>query len=750
MATNELHLAYLRRLEPWPMAMRRYLYRVPGKHGLACFGPGTHGHWALQANATAASAFAVLASDPATDPAAAGMSRDELLDWALRLIRFTLTSHHAGGGATTDLQPWGHSWISALCLERMMHGIEALGAQLPAADRDLLGRVLVSESDWLLDHYTVVAGLVENNKPESNIWNGCILHRTARLVPDAPRRTEYIEKGTRFLLNGLSTPADATCRDPIAGRPLAEWHVGANLFDNMACNHHGYLNVGYMVICLSNIAMLHFSSRANGWTPPEGLYHHARELWQLVKTCTFPDGRLWRVGGDTRVRYCYCQDYAIPAWLLARDQFGDANVEAFERGWLKTLAVEAAANADGSFLSARLAPLEAVSPLYYVRLEGDRAASLSMGACWHRLLAQQPAAAAGQAAKCTAISILSDWSDAYHGAALVRGSRRLASWTWRAAEPPQGLCLPPAASSMAEWRGNLGGRVLGLGMLNDCRCQPGQTTSFAGGFATCGQVVVHTEQHAAEGETPEDVAWIELACAALPDDRTVIALQRARVRGRTWLREVKGLFLQIPNDIFNGMCRTYQHAGGQLVCAGRPDRAETRPIPGDWVGIDEQLSVVRVFGAALCLYRPAERQITIRPSRYQPHTEQAGGHLYADAICCGCRTGIQAHNAGSALFDLGVVLLAGVDATETATFVRATPPAACTGLPPALRGVQVTGADGRDYRVIANFGAEEATAHVGWTAGRAPRVLTGAARYSVEPDGLRIAIPPQQTAVLAG
>lgn len=731
------------------MAMRRHLYRLPGKDGLACFGPGNHGHWALQANATAASAFAVLASDPATDPAAAGMSRDELLDWARCLIRFTLASHHAGGGGATDLQPWGHSWISALCLERLMHGIEALGAQLPATDRDLLGRVLVSESDWLLDHYAIVAGLVENNKPESNIWNGCILHRTARRVPNAPRRAEYIEKGTRFLLNGLSTPADATCRDPIAGRPLAEWHVGANLFDNMACNHHGYLNVGYMVICLSNIAMLHFSCRANGWTPPEGLYHHARELWQLVKTCTFPDGRLWRVGGDTRVRYCYCQDYAIPTWLLAHDLFGDGEVEALEHGWLTTLAMEVAANADGSFLSARLAPLEAVSPLYYVRLEGDRAATLSMGAYWHRLIAQRPAAGAGHPAARTAIPVLSDWSDDYHGAALVRGSHRLASWTWRAAEPPQGLCLPPSASSMAEWRGNLSGRVLGLGMLNECRCKPGQTASFAGGFATCGQVVVHTEQHAAEGETPEDVAWIDLACVALPDDRSVVVLQRAHVHGRTWLREVKGLFLQIPNDIFNGLHRTYRHVGGQLVCAGCPGRGETRPIPGDWLGIDDCLSVVRVYGPGLSLNRPATRQITIRPSRYQPHTERAGGHLYADELCCGCHTGIQAHDAGSELFDLGVVLLAGVDATETAAFLRATPPTACADLPTALRGVQVTGADGQSYHVIANFGDEEATALLAWPTDRPPQALTGAAHGVAGTDGLRITIPPRQTAVVA-
>ncbi len=450
----DLHALYLRRLEPWPAAMRRHLYAVPGDPLSACFGPGDHGHWAMQANNTTAAALAVLATDPELDPTHAGMGRDEMLSWALRLIHFNLTRHLAGGGTATDLLPWGHSWISGLCLERLMHGIEALGTLLPTCDRDLLGRVLVSESDWLLDHYPVAAGLTENNRPESNIWNGCLLHRTARCVPDAPRCAEYLDKGTRFLANGISIPEDAHCQDRLGARAVADWHAGANFFSTLACNHHGYLNVGYMVICLSNLAMLHFSCRVNGWEPPEGLDRHARRLWQLVKTCTFPDGRLWRIGGDTRVRYCYCQDYAIPTWLLARDRFGDPDAEAFERGWLGILDAEAAASPGGAFLATRLADLEAVSPLYYVRLEGDRAGVLSMAAFWRRRLGEGGPAPSAEGSACGPVPILTDWSDAYHGSALVRGPCRLASWTWRACacrRPPvrwrSGGATSPGASS---------------------------------------------------------------------------------------------------------------------------------------------------------------------------------------------------------------------------------------------------------------------------------------------------------------
>ncbi len=704
---DNLRHRYLQVLSPWPAAMRPYLYALPSDASLACYGPGNQGHWAMQANATAAAAFAVLATDPELDPRQADMSRDEMHDWALRMIRFGLRSHRAGGGQSTDQGNWGNSWISALSLERLMHGLEALDESLTTADRDLLHRVLLSEADWLLDHYQIVAGLVNDNKPESNIWNGSLLHRLARLLPTAPRRQDYLDQGTRFLLNGISIPEDAQDATPIDGRPLSAWHVGANLFSTYACNHHGYLNVGYMVICLSNLAMLHFSCRANGWTPPTALAHHARELWRLVKTCTFADGRLWRIGGDTRVRYCYCQDYAIPTWLWARDALDDPQAETFEDGWLRQVETEVASNPDHSFLGGRLARLRAVSPLYYLRLEGDRACTLSMGAYWRRRHEQHwpPAKTAKPAADLAPLAI---WSDDYHGSCLVRGRQRLASWTWRAAKSPQGLCLPTANSAMAEWQGNLGGRILGLGLQNDANCQPGQCRSFDGGFATCGQATVHTQTFAAEGEQPADIARLDLACVALPDDRTMVVIQRARTLGRSYLREVKGLFLQIPNDLFNGNQRRYHTAERRLKLGSRPGTAETLAVAGDWLNADNQLGVLRVYGPALAIHRPADRQIAIR----NLHAERAGGSLYADEICCGCQTELVAHDANTELFDLAVVLLAGIDAGDTAKLAAKTPP---TRLPLAkgcLRGVKLAGADGKQYWVIANFSTTEQVAEI--------------------------------------
>ncbi|WFB37292.1 hypothetical protein P3T73_05900 [Kiritimatiellota bacterium B12222] len=695
-------MSYLDLLSPWPAAVRSSLYRFPHAPELACYGPGNQGHWAQQANTTAAAAFAVLATDPDLDAKKAGMSRDELLDWALGLIRFTLSTHHSGKHVTTDGQTWGHSWISTLCLERMWHGIEALEDHFPDADREQVHRVLLSEADWILNHYPVIAGPVENNKPESNIWNGCLLHRAALMLPDAPNAQAYQDRGTSFLLNGISIPEDAFSSEIIDGKALSDWHKGNNMFSSMGCNHHGYQNVGYMVICLSNIAMMHFHCKAKGWKAPTALYHHAEELWKVIKACTFDDGRLMRIGGDTRTRYCYCQDYAIPSWLWARDYLGDMDTLTYEKGWKQQVATEVAVNGDNTFLSNRLHNMKTVSPLYYLRLEGDRAATLSMGAYWNRKYQLDSASTPA-----TTPQTLSSWHDDYHGSCLARGKNRMASWTWRAAEAPQGLITAKNQSSMAEWRYNLAGEILGVGRAHDLNCEWTQAETFTDGFATCGSVTIHTHSPVAEGDIPANIANVDVACVALPDDQSMVVLQRARAKGRPYLRSVKGLHLNIANDLFNSFSRTLFDDQSPRDLSSCPPEAETIDVSGDWLNIDNSLSVLKGYGPPLCIHRPSERQVTIYPKNGRIQVNDAGGSLYADEICCGCITGMQAFDPDATLFDLGVLIQVGVSAAQTRSFAQQNMPVPLDLDHPDLRGVQVVDAQGKTHRIVANFSKEE-------------------------------------------
>lgn len=687
---------YLQALTPFARAAMPWIYALPGDRRLMAYGPGYDG-WGVQTNQKAFAALAVLATHPGYDESLGGVSRDELTARALGLLRFSLASHVSGTACCTDGRSWGHTWISALGVERMMHAIEAIDDALEDDDRADLRRMLCSEADWLLDCYPVVAGPVENNKPESNIWNGALLWRTAMMYPDAPRAEAWRDKAVRFLVNGISVPDDATSEDLLEGRPVREWYEGHNFFASMALNHHRYLNVGYMVICLSNLAMLHFACRTRQIAAPDALYRHVEELYDLVRACTFPDGRLMRIGGDTRARYCYCQDYAIPMWMMMADRYGDAHAPGLEAGWIEQVLREVEHNGDGAYLSDRCGQMRQASPLYYTRLESDRAAAISMGAWWRQRVARlehfdEPARETRPATY--------DWHDPYHGACLTRGARRAASFVWDAAENPTGLCVPLASSDMAEWRENLAGKLRGEGIVHPREILNHEERPFEGGFLTWGATRVVSKGMIAEGHEEDELGVVHTVYAALPDDATCLVIQRAGTpRCRHYFTEIKGLHLLVPNDLFNGAIRTYRTADGEIQLRGIEGDEEIVDTRSRRLTVDGHLSVALAWGAdSLKICRPGRRQIGLKPWLGEGK-ERAGGMLWCDEIVVDPVVGMQAVDADRTVFDLGVALRVGSDEAPSCQ--------ALEGAVAALRGMTATGADGREYLLVWNWGERE-------------------------------------------
>lgn len=694
---------YIKCLGKWIKASERFLYTPIERPDLECYGTG-YDNWGVQTNQKAFASFAVLAGCPSNELGKLRISHEYLLEHSLKLLRFSMETHIVGSFKCTDGKKWGNTWISALGIERMMHGVEAIEGHLNAADKELLKNVLVSESEWLLNNYDIVASPIHEsskNKPESNLWNGALLHRTGMLYPDTPHAEEYKEKGIRFLVNSISIPSDENSDVLVDGKAVKERFVGANFFESYALNHHGYLNVGYMVICLSNIAMLHFSYKRKNMKPPEALYHHAWDLWKLIKTCTFPDGRLLRIGGDTRVRYCYCQDYAIPMWLFINEHYGDADCLEFEKQWFKTAASEMHTNKDGSFLHGRLTYLEKISPLYYTRLESDRAVSFSMALKWRDICNIKDSRKNPNNAP-----VFEQWYDEYHGACLLRSPKRIASWTWMGAITPLGgLCLPPDKSDMAEWYDNLLGRIAGTGEKNFSVVTSHKEHMFKGGFLTYGVSKMLSEMQIAEGETPKEADAIQKSVfAALPDDTTVVGMHYAKTINRTFLRSVKGLTLMMPNDIFNKKSRTYYTESETLKLKGLSPKKEDLKTNSRWINIDDCLSVIGIYGAdGMHICRPGERQIGLR------HKPFAGGMLYADEICYPCINQTRSYDAGQIIMDIAFLVQSGVSARETAASANSHYPISDKRYPD-LRAIMITGADKQSYLLVANFGETDIAA----------------------------------------
>jgi hypothetical protein len=226
---------------------------------------------------------------------------EKALNRALAALRFSLASHLTGDFHCTDGTQWGHTWISPLGIERMMYAVYLLEPHLNETDLEALRRVLTGEARWLLTDYErygikgINAEMWEKNgknHPESNVWNGALLWRTAVMYPDHPQAEAFKERAHQFLINAVSVPADAENESVFAGKRVKDRFIGPSFFPHYALDHRGFMNLGYMVICTSNAAMLHFDLQLKGSAaPPSG---------RSVGTDSPDDFQRWTFGPDRR------------------------------------------------------------------------------------------------------------------------------------------------------------------------------------------------------------------------------------------------------------------------------------------------------------------------------------------------------------------------------------------------------------------------------------------------------------------
>jgi len=744
---NKVSRAAWEALGRWAGFAERYWWDAPDRDDLGGFGTG-YDNWGVQTNQKYLAAMAVLAMLPEAAEHLKGCTQPLALERALRALRFSLASHKSGDYQCADGRKWGHTWISALGIERMMHAVYLLEPRMSDDDRDALRRVLTSEADWIHNRYTkhghtgVCAHLWDGNHtnvPESNLWNGALLWRTAMMYPDHAEAGAWRQRAHEFLMNAVSVPADADDRRIVAGRPVRDWHVGANFFDHYALDHHGYLNVGYMVICLSNAAMLHFDMKSIGQAPPESLYHHQKDLWRTVRRFVFADGRLARIGGDTRQRYCYCQDYLLPALVLAAEHWQDSQALGLLAGAVDLIRQEQSGNSDGGFLSSRLAHLAEASPYYYTRLESDKAAALSMTVCWLRDLQAPVREAETDFEACVA----GGWEEPQHGAVFHRSATRLASWSWRAAHHRvQGLCLPPRSGHLAEWEDNLSGEILTQGAGGDRKVRACLLHSFDGGFVTMGEITEGIDAYIQEGWQSDECARHYIVAAALPDAHTMVRMEWAvSSPRRVYLTSVLGVKLEVPNDLFNQHVRRYASGSGDRRVASHtgPGR-KLIDFRSSWVNVDDQIGLIGVYGADG--WRLLQRGHRIGG---------AFGSLFTDTLCWQFRQGMWDVWGPAVILDNACVILSSTDAGQTRRLhaSNAAQRLDCRhddGRDDVSRAVLVRGRDNRQYLLVANFSGSRGSIRVDAEPVQWRDLVTG---QPADPGGAGVWLDAHTTTLLA-
>jgi len=688
-------------LNNWAKASENYWSTIPGHPEWGVYGTGYNG-WGVQTTQKYLAALAALAHYGNNAP---GIDVEWAKDRALAALRFNLASHTSGEFHCTDNSQWGHTWISALGIERMMFGVHLLQPHFTDQDKEALQKVLISEADWLLTNYHrgkeigIKAGQWNNsgcNDPESNIWNGALLWRVAQMYPFHQNADDWKERAHCFLINGVSIPDDAQDTKTIGGKPVCERYIGANFFPNYALDHHGYLNVGYIIICASNAAMLHFDLKTAGLKRPESLDHHQADLWKVLRRMIFADGRLARIGGDTRVRYTYCQEYLLPALLYAGDQLNDEHALSLAESQLELIQKEADDAGDGSFYGNRLRELKKQSPHYYTRLESDRACALAMLLAYQDFV-ESPAKPQQPFEQ----SVRGSWCEPEHGAALHRSETRFASFSWRAFGLAQGLCLPPDDGHLAEWEHNLAGSVEFVNHPQDTknhrRLENYHIDEFAGGFITCGKIIEGVDVSMAEGWRGTDSAIHQIAFAALPDGHTVIGLQHCRMNDRRgYVAQVKGMQFNLPNDLYNEYSRELITGSDKSTFTSPPLTEECFSLSGKWTNIENKIGLVGLYGADnFTIHRHPERRAGALQS------------LFTEEICFPGIIETMKFEANEIILDAGWAVISSADADAAKYFYTAQQKVLLAGKFENARAVRIEALNQKIYYVLANFGEVE-------------------------------------------
>ena len=642
------------------------------------YGTGEAAHWPVQSNLNAAAAYAI-----------AGLAKNdqEKINTALELFRYSFRTHITGDRVCTCGNKWGRHWISVLGLERATHAINALEPYFTAEDLERYRNLRIAEADFLLD-YEVCASMSAStgkNKPESNVWNGGFLWRCALDYPDHPESPRWKEKGTQFLLNGISHVTDAQSEEIFDGKPLKEWHIGPNFTPEYSLDHHGYMNTGYSFVTLSNVAMLHFNFKEKNQTPPPALYLHAADLWDTIKNFIFDDGRMLRIGGYSRARYAYCQEYMLPALLFAAEYLGDADAMRLAGNLVKLITSEQEYNGDGSFYSKRLEEIRNHSYYYYVRLESDPAVVLSQDIYWKSKF-DFPSASSGRQPDVV-------WSEDFHGAHLIRESGVIRSFAHRAHRyaGPLALCIPADRSDMAEWYGNLSTRI----MMN----RPGYSTVYSNGTQTENSfthnscVEWYNDVPLGEGEGKYPFCRNTVAVAALPDGKTLISIEKSAAIKENMYEEILPLNFPIPNDIFNSGVRLYAGKDFEYTSKMLPEKELVIDTKSNKLTIDGRLTIASLVpGKTLHIVKPSQRSAHVIDKKDLKS-------LYIEYITTAAPKKFHLAGIGEVLSDSAVALT--VDAPDNfssdAVYTSSE----------NIRAVEITGVDGIRYLFAANIGENE-------------------------------------------
>jgi hypothetical protein len=564
----------------------------------------------------------------------------------LKLLRFLLPTHGAGGATCADGKPWHNQWQSASWATSAGQAAWLLWDELSDREKWLAARMVCDEADRFVAA-TPPAQEKSDTKAEENAWNSQVIALAFNMFPDHPNHDRYREAAVRWQLSCFATAADLTREDVIEGKPLREWlkGVGANLHDDYTLENHDRVHPDYM----ASVRTLATQSILYDWAnnaAPASLRFNVPQVYANLKKLALPDGGfLYPNGQDWHLRR-NADWFDVHAAMAI--YFDDAQAARLMRTCLETAEkmqaragpiVEAApiyATGETVFASSQAMLLELFADAYVIlRARGEGATPVEEPQLWKQLAGVHRFETGGFA--------------------VLRTDHSAASFSYGRAA--MGLVLPLEKDLLlAPNERGLIGSFDAPGEQPVVR-QWDVIEHVGEFFAVCGEVM-----------RLDGAAVQRFAFAALADGRVVYAdvvtpLKKDDRRGGAAAAPPPPRFRGVPVGVLNddnwvyhtGVGRTLHYdKGEQTFGASKSFDFRTVELTSPWYNLDDKLGVVRLnasgkqvyyerptagargrreqlFSLNDCERLPATAAVVFYPSQPSDKTRQAAGRCRFDA-----------------------------------------------------------------------------------------------------------------------
>jgi len=437
---------------------------------------------------------------------------------------------------------------------------------------------------------------------ERNYWRGSVLFRTAREIPDHEHVETWLEKSCQYCINALSVPDDGSCNTLVDGKPCKERFIGANVHPEFLFDHHGAVSSDYSIHTTAFYVIAMVSMLTNNRLPLDSLSHHVADMWNMIRRCILPNGRIAFLGGVQRPRCMLNQSYLLPVLLFWQRYGPDPDAGKLAEAVLSIIARDRKESADGSFYSARAAGFKDLSadsrPHYFFRLETDAIFSLGLSYLLSGL--EDKDVSFGPTAgtlRCDGSSLRKPVHSRDAGVVFQRTEHGVFSVYWKRAQtaeadPPLALCIPFANPHRVDWLSNLA--TVFKPFAPNRWVVDWWSTSFRNGFATAGNI---QEGLFLKSDDPAGFSINQnLAFVLMPDGRTFLRLEKSTALADVEISEIASLNLNIANDIFTGNAFVLETKEGRREVQGVGGEDKSKNIDGPWANIADEIGVIALYG----------------------------------------------------------------------------------------------------------------------------------------------------------